>query len=60
MRDAFELERGTEIHRMIAVKQILSHRVPARKEASVGADVLLIISGDGLFPPRRRAEFPFR
>lgn len=33
---------------MIAVGQILSHRVPALKEASVGADLLLLVSGDGL------------
>lgn len=34
----------------VAVGQILSHRVPALKEVSVGADLLLLISGDGLVP----------
>ncbi|KQV45803.1 hypothetical protein ASC95_27730 [Pelomonas sp. Root1217] len=34
----------------VGVGQILSHRVPALKEASVGADLLLLISGSGLVP----------
>jgi hypothetical protein len=32
----------------VAVGEILSHRMPALQEASVGADLLLIVSGDGL------------
>lgn len=32
----------------VAVGQVHSHVVPALKEASVGADLLLVISGDGL------------
>lgn len=34
----------------VAVGSILGHRRPALKELSVGADLLLVVSGDGLVP----------